>query len=380
MSQINVRNLSNENEDGAPDIVGVSTFSATSYFVPPVGTTAQRPDNPQGGDLRFNTDTASLEYFKGDTIGWSQIEMTSPDLGVKNEGLSGARGFHASGGPHPSSIDVIEFITIPTLGNGTDFGNTTYNATQMSNGVSSRTRGIFAGGYAAGRVNTITYITMSSSGDAIDFGDMTQGREGMAGGSNGTRGIMCAGWVNPAGTNIIDYITIAATGNSVDFGDNTQASNQNAGVNSSTRMVVRGANNNTISYITMATTGNAQDFGDFTAAVDYGLGGVCNSTRGIFGGGHPGSGALNTLQYITIATLGNGADFGDLTSARRDVNGVSSPTRGCWLGGTTDSSPYPDVNTIDYVEILTTGNAVDFGDLTTARKGGGACDNAHGGL
>ena len=86
MSQIKVRNLSNENEDGAPDIVGVSTFSATSYFVPPVGTTAQRPENPQGGDLRFNTDSASLEYFRGDTIGWSQIEMTSPDLGVKNEG------------------------------------------------------------------------------------------------------------------------------------------------------------------------------------------------------------------------------------------------------------------------------------------------------
>ena len=76
MSQINVRNLSNENEDGAPDIVGVSTFSATSYFVPPVGNTAQRPDNPQGGDLRFNTDTASLEYFRGDGIGWEQIEMT----------------------------------------------------------------------------------------------------------------------------------------------------------------------------------------------------------------------------------------------------------------------------------------------------------------
>ena len=374
MSQINVRNLSNENDDGAPDIVGVSTFSATSYIVPPVGTTKQRPKHPQGGELRFNTDTASLEYFKGDTLGWSQIEMTSSDLN------GGARGFHAAGGPFPASSNVIEFVTISTLGNGTDFGDTGYNAMQMSTGCSSRTRGIFSGGYGGSRVNTIEFITMSSSGNAADFGDTTQGREGIAGGSNGTRGIFCAGWVNPAGINIIDYITIAATGNAVDFGDNTQASNQNAGVNSSTRMVVRGANNNTISYITMATTGDAADFGDFTAAVDYGLGGVCNSTRGIFGGGHPGSGALNTMQYITIATLGNGSDFGDLTSARRDVNGVSSPTRGVWLGGTTDSSPYPDVNTIDYVEILTTGNAVDFGDLTVARKGGGACDNAHGGL
>ena len=69
MSQINVKNLSNENEDGAPEIESTPDFSATSYMVPPVGTTKQRPDNPQGGDLRFNTDTASLEYFRGNTLG-----------------------------------------------------------------------------------------------------------------------------------------------------------------------------------------------------------------------------------------------------------------------------------------------------------------------
>ena len=97
MSQINVRNLSNENDDGAPDIVGVSTFSATSYFVPPKGTTAQRPENPQEGDLRFNTDTASLEYFRGDTINWAQIEMTSPDLD------GGARGVFMGGSPDNSA-------------------------------------------------------------------------------------------------------------------------------------------------------------------------------------------------------------------------------------------------------------------------------------
>ena len=42
MSKINVRDFSNENEDGAPDIVGVTTFSATAYFVPTKGTTAQK--------------------------------------------------------------------------------------------------------------------------------------------------------------------------------------------------------------------------------------------------------------------------------------------------------------------------------------------------
>ena len=82
MSQINIRNLSNENDDGSPEIVGVSTFSATSYFVPPKGTTAERPSDCEPGSIRFNTDTANLEYFRGKTIGWSQFELkeSSPIL------------------------------------------------------------------------------------------------------------------------------------------------------------------------------------------------------------------------------------------------------------------------------------------------------------
>ena len=45
MSKINVRSFSNEDEDGAPDLVGITTFSATSFFVPTRGTTAQRPSD-----------------------------------------------------------------------------------------------------------------------------------------------------------------------------------------------------------------------------------------------------------------------------------------------------------------------------------------------
>ena len=47
-------------------------------------------------------------------------------------------------------------------------------------------------------------------------------------------------------------------------------------------------------------------------------------------------------------------------------------------GGVPDGST--SVNTIDYVEIATTGNAKDFGDLVTATQGSGACSNGHGGL
>ena len=153
MSQINVKNLSNENDDGAPDIVGVSTFSATSYMVPPVGTTAQRPDNPQGGDLRFNTDSASLEYFRGDTFNWEQIEMTSPDLD------GGARALQMGG-------------TISSLGDSVDFGDISTKQSQCSTACSP-TRAVTSGGNDdSGTVNTISYVEIQTKGDTSDFGDL----------------------------------------------------------------------------------------------------------------------------------------------------------------------------------------------------------------
>ena len=83
MSKINVRSFSNENEDGAPDLVGITTFSATSYFVPTRGTTAQRPsDHVEVGSLRYNTDTRNLEYYRGKTIGWNSFELI--DLGIND--------------------------------------------------------------------------------------------------------------------------------------------------------------------------------------------------------------------------------------------------------------------------------------------------------
>ena len=138
MSQINVRNLSNENDDGAPKIESTPDFSATSYIVPPVGNTAQRPENPQGGDLRFNTDTASLEYFKGETLGgWTQIEMTSPDLD------GGARACMGGGySPvHPTIVNTINYLTISTLGSAANFGDMTNEIRSLTDGGGSNAHG-----------------------------------------------------------------------------------------------------------------------------------------------------------------------------------------------------------------------------------------------
>ena len=216
MSQLNVQNLCNENEDGAPEIANISDFSATSYMVPPVGTTAQRPSSPNPGDIRFNTDTASLEYYRGDTIGWTQIEMTSPDLD------GGARAI-AFGGNNGSSYTDIEYFAISTLGNALDFGNLAA-ARGGAASCASRTRGIVATGQEPGGPVTadIDYVTIASTGSAQDFGgDVTDDRDFPAGLSNQTRGIFACGRITNPGTagNVIDYITIASGGDAKDFGD-----------------------------------------------------------------------------------------------------------------------------------------------------------------
>ena len=74
-------------------------------------------------------------------------------------------------------------------------------------------------------VNTIDFITIATEGNATDFGDLTDQRRNVTGNSNGVRGTFSSGTTGGSGTgnnlNIIDFITIASTGNASDFGDLT---------------------------------------------------------------------------------------------------------------------------------------------------------------
>ena len=86
---------------------------------------------------------------------------------------------------------------------------------------------------------------------------------------------------------------------------------------------------------------------------------------------------MDTIEFVTIATTGNTVDFGNLSVSRAFCQSSGcSPTRGVWAGGATPSR----VNTIDFVELMTLGNAVDFGDTIAATNEGGGMSNAHGGL
>ena len=384
MSRLNINNLTNENEDGAPKISGISTFSSTHYFVPPSGTTAERPSHADPGMIRFNTDSGHLEYYNG--VEWTSVIVNNYQVGISTNpaGTSGGLGTRAffGGGLDPGTTNAIDYITIPTLGNAIEFGTLT-GVRQRLGACASSTRGILAGGYTgSGFDDQIQKITIASTGDATDTGgNLTGSKNRLNGCSNSTRGIFA--WGNPS-SNVIEYITISSDGHAQDFGDTSYAAEDGMALSSPVRGVFLGGEtpgspavpHDNIEYITISTLGNSQDFGDLTYNA-FSSGSFSSATRGVIGGGVVTGGSVNNnINFLTIATTGNAQDFGDLTDARGDTTGASSTTRGVWFSGQDPAL----IAIIDYVEIASTGNAVDFGDPNDTRSCARGGSNGHGGL
>ena len=139
-----------------------------------------------------------------------------------------------------------------------------------------------------------------------------------------------------------------------------------------------GETNNRDAAPEAGTTRFNQDFGtleffdgaNWKTVNSYSRGGAAG--RGVLGGGRtPSDSAI--IDYIQIMTVGNALDFGDLLVARTDPSCFSSEVRGLWAGG---GAPTASTH-IDYVTIASAGNGVDFGDTATScRASGAACSSS----
>ena len=165
MSEFQASNFKKEN-GGTPDLLGKTELTSPYFFVPPSGDTVSRPQSCAAGTLRFNTDFGSLEVYRGDTIGWEQIQRRESQYlggGTGSNLGTGTRGLFGLGG-HPTTVDSIDFITVSTLGNAQDFGNLTAS-TRNFGCASSSTRGLFchgANGNGPAEVNIISFVTTVS--------------------------------------------------------------------------------------------------------------------------------------------------------------------------------------------------------------------------
>ena len=106
------------------------------------------------------------------------------------------------------------------------------------------------------------------------------------------------------------------------------------------------------------------------------------STRGFRSGGYR-SPWSDTIDQINIDTTGNAIDFGNLTFNNSSTGqGFASRTRGFNASGYGNhpSSGSGYVNEIEFWIISTQGNAQDFGDLLTKQQGSGALSNSTRGI
>tara|TARA_Y100000385_G_scaffold196013_1_gene202889 strand:- start:464 stop:1528 length:1065 start_codon:yes stop_codon:yes gene_type:complete len=177
------------------------------------------------------TDSANniIEYVTIDTTG------NATDFGDFDENSYGqvglastTRGLFCGGYDSNQRRDEIKYITIASTGDVTDFGDllatgSFSEAANLScNALASSTRGVIAGGNLerSGTINVIQYVTIASTGNASDFGDLTEKKQSPAGASSKTLGYFAAGSSAPSGDNTrIEHIVIASTGNASDFGD-----------------------------------------------------------------------------------------------------------------------------------------------------------------
>ena len=361
---------------------GVDHLTVTDSFTLP----GISDDVSSVGSTRFNEDLGALEFYTG--VEWRAVN-SYVDMGNRGRGIL-AGGF--LGATSPSSREVIEYITIATLGNSKDFGDLTEGRARCSAVASSTRACIQMGQYT----NKIDYITIQSTGDATDFGDTTTvsgvGIGYRSAASSSTRGLWAGGYAPSPNNNVnsIDYITIATIGNALEFGDllGPRWAAGNSGCASPVRAVfaggyespnagprIDGNPSRTIDFVNIASTGNAVDFGKLIENTS-GRSGLSNSVRGIWGGGGNQAGKHHSIGYITIASEGNAEYFGDLSLAREMPTASSTQTRGTFAGGRTPSF----VQVIEYVTIASTGNAEVFGDLTDTWFNGAGCSDAHGGL
>ena len=181
----------------------------------------------------------------------------------------------------------------------------------------------------------------------------------------GSRGRGCfAGGRDSGSSNQADigFIEIATKGDAINFGDLATARMWPGGCGSAIRGIFgSGTPTTNIDYITIASGGNGTTFG--TCSQSGGAGACSSSTRALFAGGY--SGGANTIEFIEIMTAGNAVDFGDIitrTSAQY-MSACASSTRGFFMGS--GDSTYSAL--IDYVNFGAKGNTTDFGDLTQAR-------------
>jgi len=173
----------------------------------------------------------------GDATDFGDLSIRRNAFGITSNGTN-ERGIAYYGSvpftPCAAQWNSIDYWTINSPGNSTDFGDGTSKGSENASFSNlTNERGISAGlfldcttpPFVYGGSDVIDYITINSTGNATDFGNCVTGSSSVRGCSDGTaeRGVFGGGMTGSGSpqtqTNILQYITINSAGDATDFGD-----------------------------------------------------------------------------------------------------------------------------------------------------------------
>ena len=166
MQSLNLNSASNSVEFGELSIgrklLGSAASSTRSIFA--------------GGNSPTATNHSTIDYVTIASTGNSEF------FGFLSQARHGLAGLNSptrgvfGGGASPGVSSRIDYVTIATTGNASTFGDLTEGRRYLA-ACSNGTRGVFGGGHTpspSSQVkNTIDYITIATTGNATDFGDLT---------------------------------------------------------------------------------------------------------------------------------------------------------------------------------------------------------------
>lgn len=289
----------------------------------------------------------------------------------------------------------IDYITISSAADATDFGDLLIDRRAADSIVANSTAGdraVSLGGLKDDNqpTNAIDFITVSSPGNASDFGDITLALSVQSGVDNGSNDIgLSVGGINAAiqTISLINYINISSEGNAATWGASMLlAKGRSAGCSNKTneRALIGGGwtqsgdlYRDEIEYLTISTPATGISVGNLVEGINGLLSGTSNgiNDRGIWFGGYAPTASKNVIQYSTITSLADSTDFGDLSTTIRASGGCSNgPNERAVTGGGYTGSVY--LNSMEYVTISSLGNSGIFGDITLTRRSAGGASNA----
>ena len=335
MSEFKITSITNRDGSHGPQVCGIVTFTGSGLTLPNGILAGPRGRGVNGGGFVSPSSQNVMDFIEiattGDAKDFGDLTVVLRNIATC---ASSTRGTFA-GGQTPSNSNVICFTTISSSGGANDFGDLSAAMTNSNDGcLSDNTRGIILFGSPSSlpsksNQGSLEFITIPTTGDSSGFGELSVARRHAASMASPTRGVFATGKNDSLSSylKVIDFVIIQTQGTAVTFGEiSTNGREQSVGAGNKTRGLIAGGLESptpyqSIDFITLATEGNGQDFGDL-AANRFGMSSMSNSTRATFAGGST-PGNSDTIEFVTIATTGDATDFGDLTVARQVGQGLS---------------------------------------------------------